>query len=183
MKRFQRRLLYKYYKFKLLYYVFKKDHDYDFHYLMLLIYQKLTNMALVIRKEEITCGDKKIAHEIWTARKILKRVVDDNYGDKRREFIHRKMVEKFGYYIQSKARFTDDGGKYKLMKWDYLPVYTHFGIDLVVDDSANKPANIEEAIKWYNFFQKFEWSAYKDAEKDFTLFCQYLAKHIWNWSD
>lgn len=176
MKRFQRRLLYKYYKFSLLWYIFKKDHDWDYAYLLELIDKKLTNLALVIRKEEITAEDKKIAHEIWEARKILRKALYYDYDEECDKNCHLLMLEKFGYSVDFEINVEDHTCVFK-----YYPIFYQDGYCARIDII---PSDFDKAKEYHNsLFLLSRQKAFVNKKSDLKKFFDYLVEHIWEWAD
>lgn len=176
MTRFRRRLLYKYYKLSLLLYIFKKDYDWDYAYLLKLIYKKLTNLALVIRKEEITMADKKIAHQIWEARKILKKVLYYDYEAEQDINLNCLMMKKYGYTIDFSMNIVDHTADFK-----YFPCYYINGCLVVVND---KPLNFDEAKNyWQSCSRQYCINAFENKKQDLRDFFDYIVEHIWEWAD
>ena len=176
LAKYRRRFLYKYYKLSILYYIFKKDHDWDYAYLLELICKKLTNMALVIRKEEITMSDKKIAHQIWTARKILKKVLYYDYEADQERNLNCLMMKKYGYTIDFSMNVENHTADFK-----YFPVYYINDCIVVVDD---KPSNFNEAKEyWQSSSRQYYINAFENKKQDLRNFFDYLVEHIWEWAD
>lgn len=176
LTKYRRRFLYKYYKASLLWYIFKKDHDYDYQYLLELIYKKLTNMALVIRKEEITMSDKKIAHQIWTARKILKKVLYYDYELDEEKDVNCSMMKKYGYTIDFSMNVENHTVDFK-----YFPVYYINDCLVALNE---KPANFNEAKEHFDHLTKVSCtSSFTKKKADLQNFFDYLVENIWEWAD
>lgn len=176
LSKYRRRFLYKYYKFQLIKYIIKYDHDWDYYYLLKLIYEKLTNIALVIRKEEITMSDKQIAHEMWTARKLLKKVLNFDYEEKYYDMYNKKIEKEFGYQIYFDAEIHDH-----TLHTRHLPLYDT-GLmkytDVILPDSFSKAEKrYEEYVKLYHT------DAFNEQKNDLKKFFEYIIEHIWEWAD
>jgi len=176
LSKYRRRFLYKYYKASLLWYIFKKDHDYDYAYFLELIYRKLTNIALVIRKEDITMSDKKIAHQIWEARKILKKVLYYDYEADQERNLNCLMMKKYGYTIDFSMNIENHTADFK-----YFPVYY---INDCLIEAANKPLNFDEAKEyWQSCSRQYAMNAFENKKQDLRDFFDCVVEHIWEWAD
>ena len=182
LSKYRRRLLYKYYKLSLIRYIFQKDHDWDYQYLLELIYKKLTNIALVIRKEEITMEDKTIAHQIWEARKILKKVLNFDYEEEQEKTVDCEMMKKYGYTIDFDTTFAGNR-----LDFNYFPVYYINGCHITVAhdfEVDKKLTNFNEAKEYFDDLTRKSYElAFNDKKQDLQKFFNYVVEHIWEWAD
>ena len=179
LTKLRRRFLYKHYKFSLIKYILKFDHDWDYAYFLELIYKKLTNMALVIRKEEITMADKKIAHQIWTARKILKKVLYYDYDEEQEIVVKNKLIKKYRYYIDYE---TNIGANHRL-DFNYFPAFEFKNSVCTITGLANV-GGFDKALEEYHLLTRESYTlSFEEKKKDLKLFFDCLVEHIWGWAD
>ena len=182
---------YKKYKKQLAKYIIKNDENFDYDYFLRLIDKKLTLMGKCIFEDDILLEKKKIVHTIWYARYLLRKINDD-FLEKRINFMNKVVYNKFGFYLKDKINIISDkicshncnSCLYKeICDTDRLLIFYY-----AVDKEGN-PIEVENdrMLKVYDFYEniveKFISKYEEDSNRYLIKFFDYVKENIYSWWD
>jgi len=182
---------YKKYNRQLAKYILTKDANFDYEYLLSLLDKKLTLMGKCIFEDDFILEKKKVVHSIWYARFLLRKI-NDNFLEKRIDFINKRAYVKYGLYLKDQFNFLlGKACSHKCSNCTYnelcntsrlLTVYYAVNKDetaIEVDDT--KMLQVYDFYK--NIAENFVANYEKDSDRYLKKFFDYVKENIYSWWD
>jgi len=171
----------------------KENFDWDYFYLLQTIYKKLTLMGVYIWEDNRILEKKSIAHTIWEARFYLSKVLNETkLLDKRIAWIKNRVLNKFGFYLESQfTLMMDETCSKQCNTCEYKDLCNTNKLEsfyFAVDKDNNILDNIsdEKMLEVYDYqskFDRFEIDYEKDTKYYFNKFLNSMKENIWSWWD